>query len=137
MNTQTNSNFRFFIKTLGCKVNQYESQAIRELLLKAGFKECLSKETADIYIINTCTVTRKADSESRYWAGMFHKTNPKAKIVLTGCAVEKDAEAFAFLPGVSNIVKNDDKIDIVDIIANDEQRTTPPALRADRPGGNF
>jgi len=109
---------RFFIKTLGCKVNQYESQAIRELLLAAGFKECLGKETADIYILNTCTVTHKADSESRHWAGMFHKTNPSAKIILTGCAVENNANAFSFLPGVSNIIKNDDKIKIVDILMN-------------------
>ena len=121
MSTKTNTNYRFFIKTLGCKVNQYESQAIREILVRAGFKECLSKETADIYILNTCTVTHKADSESRYWAGIFHKTNPKAKIVLTGCAVEDGADAFSFLPGVSNIIKNKDKIKIADILTNDPQ----------------
>ena len=119
MNMQANINRRFFIKTLGCKVNQYESQAIRELLLDAGFKECLAKETADIYVLNTCTVTHKADSESRHWAGIFHKTNPKAKIVLTGCAVENNANAFSFLPGVSNIIKNDDKINIADILTRD------------------
>ncbi|MDP2929684.1 MAG: tRNA (N(6)-L-threonylcarbamoyladenosine(37)-C(2))-methylthiotransferase MtaB [Candidatus Omnitrophota bacterium] len=116
MSTETNTNYRFFIKTLGCKVNQYESQAIREILIRAGFKECLSKETADIYILNTCTVTHKADSESRYWAGIFHKTNPKAKIVLTGCAIEHGADAFSFLPGVSNIIKNKDKINIAEIL---------------------
>jgi threonylcarbamoyladenosine tRNA methylthiotransferase MtaB len=116
MNTQTDIKRRFFIKTLGCKVNQYESQAIREILLNAGFKECLAKETADVYVLNTCTVTHKADSESRYWAGIFHKTNPKAKIVLTGCAVENNANAFSFLPGVSNIIKNADKINIADIL---------------------
>ena len=118
MNTQVDTSRRFFIKTLGCKVNQYESQAVRELLVNAGFKECLSKETADIYILNTCTVTHKADSESRHWAGIFHKTNPKAKIILTGCAVEHDADAFSFLPGVSNIIKNHDKINIADILTN-------------------
>lgn len=123
MNTQPDSK-RFFIKTLGCKVNQYESQAMRELLLDAGFKECLSKETADIYILNTCTVTSKADSESRHWSGIFHKTNPKAKIVLTGCAVENNAGAFSFLPGVSNIIQNDDKIKIADILTNHEPRAT-------------
>jgi len=124
MSIKVNAHRRFFIKTLGCKVNQYETQAMRELLLGAGFKECLAKETADIYILNTCTVTHKADSESRYWAGMFHKTNPKAKIVLTGCAVEKDAEAFSFLPGVAYIIKNCDKIDIADIL-RDHKRNVP------------
>ena len=127
MNTKNSVNYRFFIKTLGCKVNQYESQAMRELLIKAGFKECLSKETADIYIINTCTVTHKADTESRYWAGIFHKTNPKAKIVITGCCTEKDAGTFSFLPGISNIIKNEDKSRIAEIlggIPNPEPRKT-------------
>jgi len=124
MNMQADTSRRFFIKTLGCKVNQYESQAIRELLINVGFKECLAKETADIYILNTCTVTHKADSESRHWAGIFHKTNPNAKIVLTGCVVEKNADAFSFLPGVSNIIKNDDKINIADILTN---HGPPPA----------
>ncbi len=128
MNTKTDiTGGRFFIKTLGCKVNQYESQAIRELLLDAGFKECLAKETADIYILNTCTVTHKADSESRHWAATFHKTNPAAKIILTGCAIEKNAEAFSFLPGVSKIIKNSDKINIVDILKNHEPRLSAEA----------
>ena len=116
MNTNNSANYRFFIKTHGCKVNQYESQAMRELLVNSGFKECLSKETADVYIINTCTVTQKADTESRYWAGMFHKTNPKAKIVITGCCAEKGSEAFSFLPGISNIIKNEDKPRIAEIL---------------------
>lgn len=120
MNTKTNTNYRFFIKTLGCKVNQYESQAMREILLRYGFKECLSKEMADIYIINTCTVTQRADSESRYWAALFSKTNPKAKIVLTGCGVEKDADKFSFLPCISNIIKNEDKGRIAEIIGGQE-----------------
>ncbi|MDD5421996.1 MAG: tRNA (N(6)-L-threonylcarbamoyladenosine(37)-C(2))-methylthiotransferase MtaB [Candidatus Omnitrophota bacterium] len=116
MNTQINEEKRFFIHTLGCKVNQYESQAIRELLVKGGFKECLTKEIADIYIVNTCTVTHKADKESRYWLGMFHKTNPNARIVVTGCYVETNADDVSFLPGVAHIVKNEDKSRIAEIL---------------------
>ncbi|MEI7566747.1 MAG: hypothetical protein WCJ10_02850, partial [Opitutaceae bacterium] len=117
MNIQNSSdNKRFFIHTLGCKVNQYESQAIREILIAAGFKECLSKETADLYIVNTCTVTDKAEKESRHWAGTFHKTNPKATIVLTGCCVEEDRDQLLFMPGVVHIIKNADKAKIAEII---------------------
>jgi threonylcarbamoyladenosine tRNA methylthiotransferase MtaB len=116
MNTEISRDYRFFIKTLGCKVNQYESQAIRESMLSLGFKECLSKETADIYILNTCTVTHKADTESRHWAGVFHKTNPNAKIVITGCCAETDSGSFSFLPGVCNIIKNEDKGRIADVL---------------------
>lgn len=109
MNTQVNNHKRFFIHTLGCKVNQYESQAMRELLLNAGFKECLTKDIADIYILNTCSVTGRADRESRYWIGFFHKTNPQARIVVTGCYTERNADDISFLPGVSCILKNNDK----------------------------
>lgn len=117
MSTQNSlENKRFFIHTLGCKVNQYESQAIREILVAAGFKECLSKETADLYIVNTCTVTEKAEKESRHWIATFHKTNPKAKIVVTGCSAEEDADLISFLPGVVHIVKNVDKALIGDIL---------------------
>lgn len=101
---------------MGCKVNQYESQAIREALINAGFKECLSKDIADIFIINTCTVTHHADRESRYLIGLFHRTNPKARIVVTGCYVEKDAGDISFLPGVSHIVKNTEKNRIVGLL---------------------
>lgn len=118
MSIQNSSeNKRFFIHTLGCKVNQYESQAIREILLTEGFKECLSKETADLYIVNTCTVTEKAEKESRHWIATFHKTNPKAKIVVTGCAAEEaEADLVSFLPGVVHVVRNVDKALIADML---------------------
>lgn len=116
---------RFFIHTLGCKVNQYETQAMRELLVKTGFSECLPKETADIYIINTCTVTHRADSESRYWAGAFHRANPDARIIITGCCAEKDAAAFSSLPGVMHVIKNSEKGRIAIAIGEDEVTTSP------------
>ena len=116
MSSQAESSKRFYIHTLGCKVNQYESQAMREILLKAGFKECLSKEIADIYIINTCTVTQHADRESRHFVKLFHRTNPKAKIVVVGCYVENNADKISFLPGVAYIVKNSEKAHIADIL---------------------
>src|SRR3989338_7310330 len=106
MNSINNTQGNFFIATLGCKVNQYESEAMREILLKSGFKESLSKELADIYIVNTCTVTHHADKESRYLIGLFHRTNTKARIVVTGCYAERDVAAVSFLPGIHHILKN-------------------------------
>lgn len=97
-------------------MNQYETQAMREILIGKGFKECASRDIADIYILNTCTVTEKADRESRYWIGMFHKTNPKAKIVVTGCYAENNAEEILFLPGITSIIKNEDKNRIAEIL---------------------
>ncbi len=109
MNFKINSTKRFFIHTLGCKVNQYESQAMRESLLKDGFEEAFAKDAADVYIINTCTVTHHADSESRHLIGLFHRANPAAEIIVTGCWVEKNADEIALLPGVTRIIKNIDK----------------------------
>ena len=116
MNFQADPKNRFYIHTLGCKVNQYESQAMREILLKAGFEESASKEEADIYIINTCTVTENADKESRYLAGLSHRINPAARIVVAGCYAEKNAGEISSLPGVTHIVKNSEKADIANIL---------------------
>lgn len=127
MNSQTNLANRFFIHTVGCKVNQYESQAMREALIGSGFKESLSAEMADIYIVNTCTVTGHADRDSRYAIGFLHRANPKARIVVTGCYAENNGHLISFLPGVFSIVKNSDKKRIAEIL--------DPALKGDKPFG--
>lgn len=131
MNLKDNEEKRFFVHTLGCKVNQYESQAMREILIKAGFKECISKEMADIYIINTCTVTDKTDRESRHWISFFHKTNPKAKIIVTGCYAENNTGDIEFLPGIAHIIKNQDKSKIAQILQNDTSKASEPLFITD------
>lgn len=118
MSFHNNDRRKFFIKTLGCKVNQYESQAMREVLVRSGFNECLAADIADIYILNTCTVTEKADKESRHWITLFHRTNPDAKIVVTGCYADRDASGISFLPGVAHILKNAEKPLVGDILTN-------------------
>lgn len=118
MSSQDRVNKKFYIHTLGCKVNQYESQSIRESLVRAGLEESDSKDLADICILNTCTVTEKADKESRYLIGAFTRANPQAKVVVTGCYAEKDAGEIASLRGVSHIVKNADKNRIADLLTD-------------------
>ncbi|MFA5146319.1 MAG: tRNA (N(6)-L-threonylcarbamoyladenosine(37)-C(2))-methylthiotransferase MtaB [Candidatus Omnitrophota bacterium] len=127
MNYQAGQYKRFFIKTLGCKVNQYESQAIREDLVRNGFNECVAEDTADIYIVNTCTVTGKADKESRHWIGLFHGLNPGARIVVTGCYTEKNAHELAAMPGISHIVRNSDKNRMGEILGSGGDRLRPAA----------
>jgi threonylcarbamoyladenosine tRNA methylthiotransferase MtaB len=78
----------FKLYTLGCKVNQYESQAIRESLVSCGFIEAAKKKPADIYIVNSCTVTSRADNKSLEMLRLARQENPRAKIVLTGCVVD-------------------------------------------------
>ncbi|MEW5758102.1 MAG: MiaB/RimO family radical SAM methylthiotransferase [Candidatus Omnitrophota bacterium] len=100
----------FKILTLGCKVNQYESQAIRENLSPQNLSEVSSGVIADVYVINTCTVTDKADRESFYLINRAIKENPKAKIIVTGCLVEKDKDKILNrFGGRVEIIKNSQK----------------------------
>lgn len=106
----------FSVRTLGCKVNQYESQLIRENFIKNGFVEVNGKIPADVYVINTCTVTHHADRESRQLIRNFHRLNPYAAIIVTGCYVEKDFEAIAAVEGAAHIVKNSEKNKIISLV---------------------
>lgn len=75
----------FFIKTFGCRVNQVESQAILEQFLRAGFVPAEKFETAEICLLNTCTVTRQADKDVEKLIRQILRRNPSARLVLTGC----------------------------------------------------
>ncbi len=103
------SGLRVKFHTLGCKVNQYETQEIREGFQKAGFKEIDGKGKADVYLINTCTVTHRADSDSLAFIRKAIKENKKAKVVVTGCLVEMDAARVREACGGIIIVRKKDK----------------------------
>jgi len=82
----------FFIKTFGCRVNQVESQALLEQFLRAGMEKSVSFETADICLLNTCTVTHQADKDVEKQIRQIVRRNPSARLILTGCyaATHKD-----------------------------------------------
>ncbi|MBQ8575059.1 MAG: tRNA (N(6)-L-threonylcarbamoyladenosine(37)-C(2))-methylthiotransferase MtaB [Clostridia bacterium] len=83
--------------TLGCKVNQYESQAMAERMVKCGFETVSPNEKADVYVINSCTVTAESDRKTRQTVRRFKRKNPDSIVVLTGCmpqAFPEDAEAL-------------------------------------------
>jgi len=101
--------------TLGCKVNQYETQAIRESFLRKNCRET-SNGKADIYIINTCTVTQTADRKSREYIYRCRRENPDARVVVTGCYVQKDKERIEHIQGIDFIIDNALKNKISDII---------------------
>lgn len=107
---------RFFIRTFGCKVNQYETQAMREMLLRAGYTEAASREDAGVCIVNTCTVTETADREARSYISLLNRVNPDARIVVTGCLAARDGDPVMTAPGVSRVVRNEDKARLADII---------------------
>jgi len=104
------------IATLGCKTNQFESAAMHEALTKAGYALVAFTEPADIYVINTCTVTGKADAESRRLVRRAGRANPRATIVVTGCYAQVAATAVKDLPGVQLIIGNEEKRDLVELL---------------------
>ena len=98
------------IYTLGCKVNQYESEAIAELLAKEGFEICSPAEPCDAYLINTCTVTAESDRKARQFIRRAIAKNPEAVVVVTGCLAQTSAEMIAAIDGVDAVVGNTKKL---------------------------
>jgi len=97
------------LTTLGCKVNQYESAALAEDLRKKGFSLVSFRSPADIYIINTCTVTAFSDFQARQLIRRAKRANPQAKIIVTGCYAQVAAADIASLNGVTLVIGNDQK----------------------------
>ena len=104
------------ILTLGCKVNQYESEAIGEALEKRGFILKDTSEPCDAYIINTCTVTGESDRKARQFIRRAISVNPNAYIVVTGCMAESNKKSISDIPGVDAIIGNAKKLDAATIL---------------------
>lgn len=102
--------------TLGCKVNQYETDAMEELFQKSGYAIRDFHEAADVYVINTCTVTNMADRKSRRMLHRARKKNPDAVIVAAGCYVQASAETIEADTAIDLIVGNNRKGQIVDMV---------------------
>ncbi|MDD5723130.1 MAG: tRNA (N(6)-L-threonylcarbamoyladenosine(37)-C(2))-methylthiotransferase MtaB [Syntrophales bacterium] len=95
--------FRVAVATLGCKVNHYESAGIVEELEAQGVSVVPFTSPADLYIVNTCTITAKTDFQSRQLVRRAYKTNPRAAIIVTGCYAQIAPQELAALPGVRMI----------------------------------
>ena len=100
--------------TLGCKVNQYETELVREGLSRAGYRDAGDGETADLCVVNTCTVTSEGDSKSRHAIRKLARENPDARIVVMGCYATRAPEELAKLPNVAEVVT--DKREIPDLL---------------------
>ncbi len=106
----------FAVATLGCKVNQADSETISEQMSAAGFVQRDFSEIADVYIVNTCTVTHLGDRSSRQMISQAHRRHPDALLVVTGCYAEMNPQAVAALPGVNLVIGNSGKESLVDAI---------------------
>lgn len=100
--------------TLGCKVNQYETEFVRQGLARAGYIDAIGDEPADVCIVNTCTVTHEGDAKSRQVIRRLAKKNPHARIVVMGCYATRAPDEVAALPGVVEVVT--DKRELPDLL---------------------
>ncbi|RKU25633.1 tRNA (N(6)-L-threonylcarbamoyladenosine(37)-C(2))-methylthiotransferase MtaB [Candidatus Poribacteria bacterium] len=97
--------------TMGCKVNQYDTQSMQETLLHNGYAVVEDTPRADVYLINTCTVTNTADRKARQVIRRALRENPDAKVLVTGCYAESDRGAIEQIPGVTLVFGNREKAD--------------------------
>src|SRR5256885_11937985 len=100
--------------TLGCKVNRYETELVREGFLRANFRDAADDESADLCVVNTCTVTAEGDSKSRHAIRRLARQNPDARIVVMGCYATRAPEELAKLPNVAEVIG--DKREIPDLL---------------------
>jgi threonylcarbamoyladenosine tRNA methylthiotransferase MtaB len=100
--------------TLGCKVNQYETEYVRQGLVGAGYRDAIDGEPADLCIVNTCTVTAEGDAKSRQTIRQLAKRNPGTRIVVMGCYATRAPGEVAALPGVAEVVT--DKRELPDLL---------------------
>ena len=101
--------------TLGCKVNQYDTQAMRERFEQAGYRTTEFDGQADIYVVNTCTVTGTGDKKSMQIIRRCHRQNPQAQIVVTGCLAQRAADELT-LPGVRLVLGTQRRGEVVELL---------------------
>ena len=132
---------KFAIYTLGCKVNQYESEAIAEELLRAGLMQVSFEDAADIYLVNTCSVTAEGERKVRQIIRRANKKNPAAAILITGCYAQVDGDRLASLPGVRFVCGNLRKMRAAEValaIADGSLDSTAPTVEvASLEGADF
>jgi len=121
------------LETLGCKLNQAETELLAREFIGAGYELVSRVSEADIYVLNTCTVTHTADSKSRHRLRQAHRRNPDALIVATGCYAQRACQELARIDGVNLVINNDEKGQSFRII--EETRAHSPAAHPEKGTG--
>jgi threonylcarbamoyladenosine tRNA methylthiotransferase MtaB len=117
------------LESLGCKLNQAEIQYLGQELVQAGYRLVDSPDKADIYILNTCTVTHVADRKSRHLLRLARRRHPSARLVAIGCYAHRAPEDLAAIEGVDLVLGNDHKMNLLKLLDKaDGLRKTVPAV---------
>lgn len=112
--------------TLGCKVNQYETQLVKEALEQNGFREAAEDEAADLCVVNTCTVTAEADAKGRQLIRQLAQRNPGTRTLVMGCFATRDPETVRNLPSVFEVVT--DKRELPDVLQRIGLQNVPSGI---------
>lgn len=121
----------FSIENFGCRATNADAAAIRREMLASGLALASGHSSADIVVLNTCTVTAAADSQAREAVRKIHRANPAARIVVTGCYAQRAPEEIRSIEGVAWVVGNSHQTEISGLVSG------PPAGQANREAGNF
>ncbi|MDP2729658.1 MAG: tRNA (N(6)-L-threonylcarbamoyladenosine(37)-C(2))-methylthiotransferase MtaB [Dehalococcoidales bacterium] len=112
------------LETLGCKLNQAETESLARQFTEAGHRLVSSVDEADIYILNTCTVTHTADAKSRHLLSQAHRRNPEALLAVTGCYAQRLPRELAQIDGVNLVAGNNEKTRLLPLLEEYLNRTT-------------
>ncbi|MBI5628213.1 MAG: tRNA (N(6)-L-threonylcarbamoyladenosine(37)-C(2))-methylthiotransferase MtaB, partial [Candidatus Rokubacteria bacterium] len=115
------------VATLGCRLNQVESQEMLGLVEAQGFRPVAGAERAEVYVVNTCTVTGRADFSDRQLIRRIARERPGALVVVTGCWAQTDPQAVARIPGVDLVLGNQEKYRLPELLAALLARRPSPA----------
>ena len=110
---------KFYLKSMGCKSNQFEGQIVSQILVYNGFQEVKSLKDADYYILNSCSVTHKSDNEAMYLLRHAHSLG--LKTILTGCVAQIEQERLLEEPFIDCVYGNEDKFDIANLLETNQE----------------
>jgi len=119
---------RIALDTVGCKLNQAETQLLARQLARAGYRLVAPEDGADVYVLNTCTVTRVADGKCRRLLKSARRRNPGALVVAIGCYVERDRQELAQIKGVDLVLDNSQKMDLLPRLEQSGRLLRPGAV---------
>ena len=122
---------RVALDSLGCKLNQAETELLARQLAAAGYQLVSPVDEADVYILNTCTVTHIADSKSRHRLRLAHRRNPDAWLVATGCYAQRAPQELAQIEGVSLVLGNNEKPYLPQLLAEAGRIGNPVSVQED------
>jgi threonylcarbamoyladenosine tRNA methylthiotransferase MtaB len=119
---------RVALTTLGCRLNQSETDAMEAALSRAGHAVVGRLEDADVFVLNSCTITHQADADARQWVRRARRANPDLKVVVTGCYANADPEGVAAIGGVDAVLGNGDKDALESLLGRVDGRSGTPLI---------